>query len=116
MNDYYDCGKKVESLIQNYSSLGITYTTNASTENPFTVEYTSGSLGPKSGTKKNQKLYLYLFGVQEIDSAKNPEFIEFIHNFRITISATTESSWTVEDDNNNTPDNNENQGNGDNNG
>ena len=115
--NYYECGKKVESLIQNDSSLGITYTTNASTEDPFTVEYTSGSLGPKSGTKKNQKLYLYLFGVQEIDSAKYPEFIEFIHNFRITISATTESSWTVEDDNNNnTPDSNGDQGNGDNNG
>ncbi len=124
--NYYECGKKINSLIENDNSLGITYTpsystiTNGDVTNestlPFKVEYTKGKLGPKSGVKKNQKLYLYVFGVQEVNQALNPEFIEFVHDFRITISATTESSWTVVDEIEDNNDNNNGQNNGDNNG
>lgn len=94
---YYEKGNKVEDLLVTDQLLGVTYTENEGTQNPFIAKYDGGKLGAKNSTtlSDTQRIYLYVFGVQEIDSAQNEDFIEKIHTFRITIEAKTESNWTA---------------------
>ena len=92
IENYFERGSKVESLFNNTPE--ITYTRNNNSASPFMVEYDGGHLENKNDT---QSLYLYIFGVQEIDTAKNSDFIYNTHNFKLTIESSSESSWNVTD-------------------
>ena len=111
---YYEKGSKIESLF--VDSPEIAYTQNKGTANQFIAQYSGGSLAKKND---NQTLYIYVFGVQEIDTAKNEDFIFNTHNFKITIESSSESSWDVTDitkapeNNNEEPENNNEEQNGD---
>lgn len=113
ISSYYEKGSYVESLFDN-NTPDITYTTDSDTS--FKVEYSGGALEPKSDTSNqrndNQTIYLYLIGVQEIDTAKNSDFIFNEHKFTIKIESSTDSTWTVTDVTT-TPENNNNNNNGD---
>lgn len=94
INDLYEKGSKVNSLIVNTPEI-VSYTPNYGTSDSFVAEYLDGHLDKKGDTYDTQNVYLYVFGVQEIDTAKNDDFIELIHTFKIMISAKTDSSWDV---------------------
>ena len=115
INQYWERGSKVESLF--VDNLDVTYTPNMESANPFMATYNGGYLEKKNDT---QSLYLYIFGVQEIDTAQNNDFIYNTHNFKITIESSSESSWNVTDitsapqeNNNEEPSNDEENQNGD---
>lgn len=101
-NKYYDYNPsyltdedKVEDLYVDSSNTK--YTINSGTNESFKVVYDGGSLKSKGSAGDSQVMYLYLFGVQEIDSAKNDDFIYERHNFRLIIEGSSNTNWTVTD-------------------